>query len=65
MKRSHIIQTVPLDRRLADEALSLRKEAKGTHHGIERERLISKARQFEAAVDMQEWLTSPVLRAQR
>ena len=36
----------------------LRKEAQGSHPGIERDKLIRKARHAEAAADMQEWLTT-------
>ena len=55
--------TAPLDKRLRliEEAQRLRKEAKGTHPGIERERLIRRARQAETAAHMQAWLTSPGL----
>ena len=55
----------PLDQRLIEQALRLRKEAKGTHPGIERERLIRKARQVENTARMQEWLSSPGLQAPR
>ena len=55
--------TAPPDRRLTEEAQRLRKEAKGTHPGIERERLIRRARQAETAAHMQEWLTSPGLQS--
>jgi len=58
-KRRRVKQTSPLDQRLADQAQRLRKEAKGTPPGVERERLLRRARQAEAAVHMQQWLTSP------
>ena len=58
-------QFAPLDQRLSQEAERLRKEAKGTPPGIERERLIRLARQAETASHMQEWLTSPGLQAPR
>jgi hypothetical protein len=48
----------PLEKRLTDEASRLRKEAQGTPPGIERERLLRKARQTETAARMQEWVTS-------
>ena len=38
-------------------------QARGARSGIERERLIRQARQAETAVHIQEWLTSPGLRA--
>jgi hypothetical protein len=49
----------PLDQRLIEEAQRLRKEARGTHPGIERERLIRRARQAETAARINEWLTLP------
>jgi hypothetical protein len=62
MQRHRFKQTVPLDQRLTQEAKRLRKEAQGKPSGIERERLIRRARQAETAAHMQEWLTSPGLR---
>jgi hypothetical protein len=44
-----INQTAPLDPRLIEEAQRLRKEARGTHPGIERERLLRRARQHALA----------------
>ena len=55
----------PLDQRLIEEAQRLRKVARGTHPGIERERLIRKARQAETAAHMQEWLSSSRLQIPR
>ncbi|MEH2506598.1 hypothetical protein V1290_005409 [Bradyrhizobium sp. AZCC 1578] len=49
--------------RLLREAGRLRQEARRTPTGIERERLLRKARQLETAARMQEWLSSPGLRA--
>jgi hypothetical protein len=54
-----------LYQRLNDEAQRLRKEARGTHPGVERERLIREARQAETASDMDKWLSSPGLQALR
>ena len=62
MQRRRFKQTSPSDQRLIEEAQRLRKEAQGSHPGIERDQLIRKARHAEAAADMQEWLTSPGLR---
>jgi predicted trehalose synthase len=62
-QQRRINQTAPLDQRLIEEAQRLRKEARGTHPGIERERLIRRARQAETAAHMQEWLTSPGLQS--
>ena len=54
-------QTETLEQRLVEEAAKLRKEAQGTPPGIERERLIRRARQAETASHMSEWLMSPGL----
>jgi hypothetical protein len=62
-QRRRFKQTTALDQRLMEEAERLRKEARGTPPGIARERLIRRARQAETAVQIQEWLTSPGLRA--
>nr|WP_247783605.1 hypothetical protein [Bradyrhizobium sp. 170] len=56
-KRRRVKQTSPLDQRLIDQAQRLRKEARGTPPGIERERLLRRARQAETAVHMEQWLT--------
>jgi hypothetical protein len=52
-------QVDSLDKRLADEAERLRKEAQRVPPGHERERLISRAKQAETAVQMNQWLRSP------
>ena len=62
MYRRPIQHDVRLDQRLAEQAKRLRHEARGTPPGIERERLIRRARQAETAAHMQEWLSSPGLR---
>lgn len=62
-KRRRFKQTTSIDQRLMEEAERLRKEARGTPPGIARERLIRRARQAETAVNIQQWLTSPGLRA--
>ena len=49
-------------RRLAEEAAKLRKEAQGTPPGVERERLIRRARQAESALQVNGWLNSRDLR---
>jgi hypothetical protein len=61
MERRRFKQSAPLELRLADQAERLRKEARGTPPGIEREKLLRRARQAETAAHMQEWLTSPGL----
>jgi hypothetical protein len=62
MQRRRFKQTSSLDQRLIEDVQRLRKKAQGAHPGIERDKLIRKARHAEAAADMQEWLTSPGLR---
>jgi len=57
-KRHRVTQISSLEQRLAQEAVRLRKEVQGTPHGIERERLIRKARQAETASHLSEWLRS-------
>ena len=51
-------QTISLEESLPEEAKRLRKQAQGTPPGIERERLVRRARQLETASRMNEWLTS-------
>jgi hypothetical protein len=58
MKRCRLKQTNSLEIRLAEEARRLRKQAQGTPPGIERERLIRRARQAETTSDMTDWRTS-------
>ena len=58
MQRRRFKQTTPLDQRLEEEAKRLRDEARGTPPGIERDRLIRRARRVETALHMNEWLTS-------
>jgi hypothetical protein len=62
MKRRHFTHTTTLKERLAQEAERLRQEAKGTPPGIERERMIRRARQAETALHVNEWLSSPGLK---
>ena len=61
-QRSHFKQPDILEVRLADEARHLRKEAQGTPPGIERDRLLRRARQAETGSTMSEWLRSSGLR---
>ena len=58
MQRRRIQHDVPLNQRLAEEAKRLRDEARGTPPGVEREKLIRRARQAETAAHMQDWLRS-------
>ena len=55
----------PLETRLALEALKLKAAAKALPHGQERAALIRKARQFETASHLNEWLSSPGLQPPR
>lgn len=48
----------PLDRDPAEEAKRLRKQAMGTPPGVERERLLRRARQAEMAAKLANWKKS-------
>jgi len=61
MMRRRFTPTDSLEARLAEEAAKLRKEAHGTPHGVEHERLMRRARQAETGSHMSEWLRSPGL----
>jgi hypothetical protein len=61
MQRRRFTQTESLESRLAEEAVKLRKEAKGIPPGIERERLMRRARQAETGSHISGWLSSPGL----
>jgi hypothetical protein len=61
-ERGRIQQTKSLEERLAAEATRLRAEAKGTPPGVERERLLRRARQAETGSHISEWLRSSGLR---
>jgi hypothetical protein len=64
--RPHFPQhPISLYQRLNEEAQRLCKEARGTQPGVERERLIRKARQAETASHIDKWLSSPGLQAPR
>lgn len=58
MERRRFKQTTTLDHRLEEQAKRLREEARGTPPGIERDRLIRRARQAEVAAHISEWLSS-------
>jgi hypothetical protein len=58
MVRRPPIHTSSLQERLADVAVRLRKEARGIPSGIERERILQKARQAETALRVDRWLSS-------
>jgi hypothetical protein len=61
MQRRRFSQKQILEERLAEEAERLRKEARGIPPGIERERLMRRARQAETGSQISEWLRSPGL----
>jgi len=60
-KRRRVKDFRKLERRLTEEALRLRNEAKDMVPGAERERLINRAREAEIVSQMSEWLRSPGL----
>jgi hypothetical protein len=64
-QRRRFNQIDPLDKRLSEDAERLRKEARGTPPGVERDRLIRRARFLETASHMSEWLSSPSLQSPR
>lgn len=61
--RRRFAQTDPLEKRLAAEAVRLRKEAGESPPGPERDRLLRRARQAETGSHMSEWLRSSELRS--
>ena len=61
-ERRRFKQLGSLDTRLSSEAERLRKEARGTPPGVERDKLIRRARLEETASHMNEWLSSPGLK---
>ena len=63
MKRRRFKQTKTLDQRLAEEVTRLRDQARALPPGRSREMLLRKARQDEAAIQIEAWLRSPGLRA--
>jgi hypothetical protein len=63
MQRHRCEQPLSLEERLDQEATSLREQAKLLPPGSLREQVLSKADQMDIAAHMNEWLTSPGLRA--
>jgi len=63
MKRRRFKQSTTLNERLAEEAERCREEARALAPGHRREMLLRRARQDEAAMQMDAWLRSPGLRA--
>jgi hypothetical protein len=64
-KRRRFARLATLEERLAAEAVRLHKLAQGTPPGIERERLIRRARQAETGAHLTEWLTARGLQQPR
>lgn len=63
LTRRRFKQTRSLEERLSEEAAKLREKAQGIPPGLERERLIDRARQAETASHMSEWLSSSGLQS--
>ena len=63
MERRRFNRMDPLDENLSEQAERLRKEARGTPPGIERDKLLRRARQIETAAHVREWIASPGLRS--
>jgi hypothetical protein len=63
IRRNRRKQTVSFDQRLQQAANAAREAALRLPDGQERDTLLKKARQAEAAVHINEWLTSPSSRA--
>jgi hypothetical protein len=62
-QRRRLKQLQSLKQRLIEQAKRLRGEAKLKGPGVERETLLRKARQAETAAHIDEWLSSPGLKA--
>lgn len=61
MLRRRVKQTVSLEERLIEQAKRWREEARSVRSREERDGLIRKARQAEAAAHVADWLASPGL----
>ncbi|MDB5605140.1 MAG: hypothetical protein JWP25_2040 [Bradyrhizobium sp.] len=57
-ERRRFTQTTSLEERLAKEATQLRRQARGTLPGVERDLLVRKARRAETTSRMTEWLAT-------
>jgi hypothetical protein len=62
-QRHRLEQTYLLAKDFSEEVTRFRKEARGTPPGVERDRLIRRARQAEIGAHINEWLSSPGLKA--
>jgi hypothetical protein len=63
MQRRRYKSILTFPERLDQEAKRLRIEAEKLPHGTERDQLLRKARQAETALHVNDWLSSPGLRA--
>lgn len=63
MQRRRFKQLLSLNERLEQEAARLRQQADQLPSGEERDELLRRAHQAEIATDIDEWLSSPGLRA--
>ena len=63
MHRRRFKQTTTLEQRLVGDAEGLRKQADSTPPGVERDRLLRRARQAETASHINEWLSSKGLQS--
>ena len=61
--RRRLTQTYTLNQRLSQHSERLHREAQGTPPGFARDKLIRLARQAETASHIEEWLSSPGLKA--
>jgi hypothetical protein len=61
--RRRFKQTTTLEYRLAQQAEQSRQEAEGTPAGIERDKLIRRARQADTALRINAWIYSKGLRS--
>lgn len=64
-QRHHFRHIQSVEDRLTDEAVDLKRRAKGLPPGVERDRLLRLARQAETGAQMSEWLRSPGLQPPR
>ena len=62
-QRRRFVQTELLEKRLTQEAVRLRDQAKTMKPGVAREHLLRRARQAETGAHMSEWLRSPGLQS--
>ena len=65
MQRRRFKHTISFEERLAQEAERAKAQAKTLPDGTQRDLLLKKARQAEAAAHINEWLSSPGLRPPR